>query len=69
MSKKSRPEKPNVARPAISFIEPPGPDEAGIPEQKQHFELPVRFGAVPVDRAPLGWEIETRRAEVKVTKF
>jgi DNA modification methylase len=53
----------------INFIEPPAPDEVGIPEQKQHFELPVRFGAVPVDRAPLGWEVETRRAEFKVTKF
>lgn len=73
MSKNSRPEKAAAAqaaeRPAISFIEPPGPDEVEIPEQKQHFDLPVRFGAVPVDRAPLGWEVETRRAEVKVTKF
>jgi DNA modification methylase len=64
------PEHP-TARPLaeINFIEPPAPDEVGIPEQKQHFELPVRFGAVPVDRAPLGWEVETRRAEFKVTKF
>jgi len=73
MSQESRPEKPVVAqateRPAISFIEPPGPDEVEIPEQKQHFDLPVRFGAVPVDKAPLGWEVETRRAEFKVTKF
>jgi hypothetical protein len=53
----------------ISFIEPPAPDEATIPEQKEHFALPVRFGAVPVDEAPLGWEIETRRRETKVTKF
>ncbi len=68
MPKTSRPEKP-AERPAISFIEPPGPEEAGIPDQTQHFDLPVRFGAVPVDRAPLGWEVETRRAEVKVTKF
>ncbi len=60
-----------VSRPPveIAFIEPPAEDEAGIPEQRQHFELPVRFGSVPVDRAPLGWEIETRRAEFKVTKF
>ena len=34
---------PPVARPAISFIEPPGPDAVEIPEQKQHFDLPVRF--------------------------
>jgi len=39
------------------------------PEQKQHFDLPVRFGAVPVDKEPLGWQVETRRAEFKVTKF
>jgi len=33
------------------------------------FDLPVRFGAVPVDKEPLGWQVETRRAEFKVTKF
>ena len=53
----------------IAFIEPPAPDEGSIPEQKEHFQLPTRFGAVPVDEAPLGWEVETRRREVKVTKF
>ncbi|MBI4634316.1 MAG: hypothetical protein HY742_10545 [Deltaproteobacteria bacterium] len=53
----------------ISFIEPPAPGEDSIPEQKEHFQLPTRFGAVPVDEAPLGWEVETRRHEVKVTKF
>ena len=53
----------------ISFIEPPEADAGGIPEQKEHFQLPTRFGAVPVDEAPLGWEVETRRREVKVTKF
>jgi DNA modification methylase len=60
---------PPASRPETSFIGPPGPDEVELPEQKQHFELPVRFGAVPVDKAPLGWEIETRPAEYKVTKF
>jgi hypothetical protein len=55
--------------PKISFIEPPATDEAQIPEQRQHFQLPTRFGAVPVDEAPLGWEVETRPREVKVTKF
>lgn len=53
----------------IAFIEPPAPDEVEIPEQREHFKLPVRFGAVPVDEAPLGWEVETRRRETKVTKF
>lgn len=70
----ARRKNPNgiAARPApaeIAFIEPPAQDEVEIPKQKQHFELPVRFGAVPVDEAPLGWEVETRRAEFKVTKF
>ncbi|MBN1828356.1 MAG: site-specific DNA-methyltransferase [Deltaproteobacteria bacterium] len=53
----------------ISFIAPPEGNEDVIPDQKEHFQLPTRFGAVPVDEAPLGWEIETRRREVKVTKF
>lgn len=53
----------------ISFIQPPDEAIESIPEQKEHFKLPTRFGAVPVDEAPLGWEIETRRHEVKVTKF
>ena len=33
----------------IAFIEPPAPDEVEIPEQKEHYQLPARFGAVPVD--------------------
>ncbi|MGH8103543.1 MAG: DNA methyltransferase [bacterium] len=53
----------------IAFIEPPSPDEEQIPEQKEYYKLPVRFGAVPVDEAPLGWEVETWRRETKVTKF
>lgn len=53
----------------ISFIDPPAPDEVEIPEQKEHYQPPTRFGAVPVDEAPLGWEVETRRRETKVTKF
>ena len=53
----------------ISFIQPSEELRNSIPEQKEHFQLPTRFGAVPVDEAPLGWEIETRRHEVKVTKF
>lgn len=53
----------------ISFIEPPAPDDVSIPEQKEHFRLPARFGAIPIDEAPLGWEVETRPREVKVTKF
>jgi hypothetical protein len=63
------PRKKNSPESEISFIEPPTTDEATIPDQREHFSLPTRFGAVPVDEAPLGWETETRRREVKVTKF
>lgn len=66
------PQKANTERPdnlEISFIQPPDEIIDSIPEQKKHFQLPTRFGAVPVDEAPYGWEIETRRHEVKVTKF
>ena len=48
----------------ISFIEPPAPDEVEIPEQKEHYQLPTRFGVVPVDEAPLGWEVETRQTNL-----
>jgi len=53
----------------LPFIEPPGPDEVEIPEQKQHFDLPVRFGAVPVDKEPLGWQVETRRRSSRSPNF
>lgn len=55
--------------PEIAFIEPPDEPGESIPEQREHFQLPTRFGAVPVDDAPLGWEVETRRRETKVTRF
>jgi DNA modification methylase len=53
----------------VAFVEPPGPEEVEIPEQREFYKLPVRFGAVPIDEAPLGWEVETRRRETRVTKF
>jgi hypothetical protein len=59
-----RPENPE-----ISFIQPPDEVSESIPEQKEHFQLPTRFGAVPVDEAPMGWEVITRKQETKVTKF
>jgi DNA modification methylase len=65
--KKSITEKPDNLE--ISFIQPPDEMSESIPEQKEHFQLPTRFGAVPVDEAPFGWEIVTRRQETKVTKF
>jgi DNA modification methylase len=65
-------------RPEISLIDTPSSPEAArlndtvgqeIPRQTEFYKLPTRFGAVPVDEAPLGWEVETRRRETKVTKF
>ncbi|MBU1457185.1 site-specific DNA-methyltransferase [Patescibacteria group bacterium] len=40
-----------------------------IPQQSDFYKSPARFGAVPVDEAPLGWVVETRRRETKITKF
>jgi hypothetical protein len=39
--------QPKVAS-EIAFIEPPAPGEVEIPEQKEHYQLPARFGAPPV---------------------
>ncbi len=40
-----------------------------IPKQPEFYRLPVRFGSVPVDEAPLGWEIVTRERQTKVIRF
>lgn len=45
------------------------PVEVEIPKQEEFYKLPRRFGSVPVDEAPLGWETVVKPAEVKVTKF
>lgn len=45
------------------------PAEVEIPKQEEFYKLPRRFGSVPVDEAPLGWETVVKPAEVKVTKF
>jgi hypothetical protein len=66
------PQEAKVVKPdslEIAFIQPPDENADSIPDQKEHFQLPTRFGAIPIDEAPYGWEIETRRHEVKVTKF
>src|ERR1700722_9569562 len=47
----------------------PPPAEIEIPNQADFYKLPARFGALPLDEAPLGYEIETKRRETKVTKF
>ena len=49
-------------------IEIPG-GEAEIPQQSDFYRLPARFGAIPLDEAPLGYEVEVRRRETKVTRF
>ncbi|PIU46379.1 MAG: hypothetical protein COS94_10255 [Candidatus Hydrogenedentes bacterium CG07_land_8_20_14_0_80_42_17] len=43
--------------------------EIEIPKQPEFYKIPARFGSVPIDEAPLGWEIETKPRETKVTKF
>ena len=53
---------------AINFVTPE-PEPAEIPTQPQFYKLPVRFGSVPVDEAPLGWEVVTRERQAKVTRF
>jgi DNA modification methylase len=53
----------------ISLVNSQQSSELDIPQQTEFYKLPTRFGAVPVDEAPLGWEVETRRRETKVTKF
>jgi DNA modification methylase len=45
------------------------PAEVEIPKQEEFYKLPRRFGSVPVDEAPLGWETVVKPAEAKVTKF
>lgn len=51
-----------------STIEIPGA-ESEIPKQEAFYMLPARFGAIPLDEAPLGYEVEIRRQETKVTRF
>src|SRR3990167_4100532 len=40
----------------------PEPEEVEIPVQEEFYQMPTRFGNVPVDKAPLGWD-EQRRFE------
>ena len=52
----------------IKFVAP-AQEAVEIPKQPEFYKLPVRFGSVPVDEAPLGWEVETRARQTKVTRF
>lgn len=52
----------------IKFVAPEQ-EAVEIPKQPEFYKLPVRFGSVPVDEAPLGWEVETRARQTKVTRF
>lgn len=54
---------------AVEIQDPTQNNEVEIPQQDQFFSLPARFGAIPLDEAPLGYEVETRRHETKITKF
>jgi len=53
----------------IALVDKTNGEEITIPDQHDFYRIPPRFGSVPVDEAPLGWEIETRRRETKITKF
>ncbi len=53
----------------ISLIDSIQDLDVEIPKQEDFYQLPARFGSVPIDEAPLGWEVETRRRETKITKF
>lgn len=59
--------KKKSEQPEISIID--SEQQIEIPKQDDFYKLPARFGSVPLDEAPLGWEVETRRRETKVTKF
>jgi DNA modification methylase len=48
---------------------PPELEQVEIPKQTEFYKLPVRFGTVPVDEAPLGWEVVTRERQTKITRF
>src|SRR5438477_13214692 len=43
--------------------------ERESPDQPEFYRLPARFGAISLDEAPLGYEVETKRRETKKTKF
>jgi DNA modification methylase len=61
--------KKNKEETHIELIDSSLLPEVEIPKQKEFYEIPARFGSVPIDEAPLGWEVETRRRETKITKF
>ena len=58
-----------MAKAKSSPSAPPPEVEIEIPDQSDFYKLPARFGAIPLDEAPLGYEVETKRRETKVTKF
>src|SRR5690348_2299642 len=41
-------------------LDPSSVDQPGIPMQPEVFKMPRRFGHVPVDEAPLGWDKDKR---------
>jgi len=59
-------EKPTIDE--IKFLTTE-PEAVEIAKQPEFYKLPVRFGSVPVDEAPLGWEVETRPRQTKTTRF
>src|SRR5437016_4332677 len=53
----------------VAAVSPNVEAEIEIPDQSDFYKLPARFGAIPLDEAPLGYEVETKRRETKKTKL
>ncbi len=68
ITKEEKTDKNKLKGVELKFFEPEI-EEIDIPGQKEFYELPVRFGAIPLDEAPFNWEVETRRKQTKITKF
>lgn len=64
---KAKTEKPENLE--ISFIQPPDEIVESIPEQKEHFQLPTRFGAVPVDEALMDGKLKRAVTKSKLQSF
>ena len=45
---------------SIAEARPPEEDAPRLPEQREHWRAPARFGSVPVEEYPLGWDTNRR---------
>lgn len=63
MPKREKEEQPEAATGPVEgdFIAPPGVTDAderadALPQQEEFWRPPTRFGSVPVEKEPLGWD-------------